>query len=82
MVAKSSIKSVETYEDSFLIGGRRYALTDVQHIRLFRRQLSTHMAVPVEFTKFGQEEHIGLLVTMKSGEQKAVKAEELIAAIS
>ncbi len=69
MAAKTSIRNVELYEDAFLIAGRRHSISDVRHLRLFRRLLSTHIAVPTEFTKLGQEEHVGLLVTLKSGEE-------------
>jgi len=68
MADKTELKDFRVIASGFEHKGIRYTYPDIAHLRFVRTKTTTHMGLPIEMTKIGTDESVGLLISLKSGE--------------
>ena len=69
MKAKADIKDIQIVTGGFQFKGSTRPFADIAHLRFVRTKTTTYVGLPVETTKIGAEESVGLMISLISGEE-------------
>ncbi|MBI5076152.1 MAG: hypothetical protein HZB62_13425 [Nitrospirae bacterium] len=69
MTTKADLKDFQIVTSGFQCKGVLHLFADIAHLRFVRTKTNIHMGLPIEMTKIGSDESVGLMISLKSGEE-------------
>ena len=68
MITKVDLKDIQISSGGFQCKGVHHPFADIAHLRFARTKTTIHAGLPVEMTKIGSDESVGLMIFLRSGE--------------